>query len=39
MQFLRIIPWEKGNCDKYPYEKVATSMAIIFTALYAEEVR
>lgn len=29
---------EKRNCDKYPYEKVASFNGFTFTALYAEEV-
>lgn len=30
---------QERNCDKYPYEKVASFNGIVFTALYAEEVR
>ena len=29
---------EKRNCDKFPYEKVASFNGIVFKALYAEEV-
>jgi hypothetical protein len=30
---------QERNCDKYPYEKVATLNGFTFTALYTEEVR